>query len=162
MKKILKKLKKEFKNLKKVLFSPGSLLAIIVSMLWIGYLFYCFNNSENIIWNMWYAFYIIELALKIWITILFWLFIWSTFYKIMYFSKFKKRHIWIWWFASFFWILASWCPACSISIASYLWLTGIISTFPFSGIELKVLSFMMLLYVVYATLSTLEVCKIKK
>ncbi len=150
------------KNLKKVLFNISSLIAIVMWIVAIWGVFIYFSHSELIIWNLGYTFFVVDLIFNILITLIFGLFIWSTVYKILYFSTPTKRHLWVWWFASFFWILVSGCPACSISVASYLWLTWVIAVFPFSGIELKVFSLIMLLYVVYSTLKTLEVCKIKK
>lgn len=150
------------KNLIKVLLKPSSAIATIIAIIAIWALFAYFKNSELIIGNLWYTFYISELILDVLIALLFWLFIWSTVYKIFYFSTPTKKHIWIWWMASFFWILVWWCPACSITVASYLGLASILSVFPYHWIELKVLSFIMLLYVVYDTLKTLEVCSIKK
>jgi len=150
------------KNLLKVLSKPSSVISVVISILSISILFYNFQNSELIIWNMGYTFYITELILDIAIAILFGLFIWSTVYKIFYFSTPTKKTIWLWSIASFFGILVSGCPACSITLASYLGLASILSVLPYHWIELKVLSFIMLLYVVYDTLKTLEVCDIKK
>lgn len=150
------------KNLKKVLLKPSSALSTFIAILAIWSLFYYFKNTQLIIGNLGLTFYIAELTLDIFIALLFWLFIWSTVYKIYYFTAPKKKHIWVWWFASFFWIFVWGCPACSITVASYLGLASILSVFPYYWMELKVLSFIMLLYVVYDTLKTLEVCSVKK
>ncbi len=152
------------KNLKKVLIKKTSLLATFIWIVAIWSLFYYFNNYELTIWNMWYTFYMVEFSLDIIIAILFWIFIWATIYKMTYFSissSNKKSNI-IWWLWWFFWVLVTGCPACSITLASYLWLASILSVLPFYWVELKVLSFLMLLYVVYDILNTLEVCKVKK
>jgi len=117
-----------------------------------------FIQKELIIWNLGYIFFITEVSLTILISILFWLFLWSTFYKIEYF-KIKKTGIWFFWW--FLWVLVSGCPACSITLASYIWLASIISALPYYWLELKVLSLGMLLYANYATLNNLELCKIK-
>ncbi len=149
-------------NLKKVLTKQSSLITTIISILSIWSLFLYFKNTELIIWNLWITFYIVELCLDIFIALLFWLFIWSTVYKIMYFAWPTKKTMWVWWIASFFWVLVSGCPSCSITLASYLWFASVLSVFPYHWIELKVLSLIMLLYVVYDTLKTLETCNIKK
>jgi len=151
-----------FKNLLKVLLKPSSSISTIISVIAIWSLFFLFTNKDLIIWNLWINFYITELILDIFIALLFWLFIGSTVYKIFYFSTHTKKHLWVWGVASFFGILVSGCPACSITLASYLGLASILSILPYHWIELKVLSFIMLLYVVYDTLKTLEVCSIKK
>ncbi len=149
-------------NLKKVLSSKTPVISTIIAIILIGSLFNYFSDRELIIGNMWYGYYIFELSLEIIITILFWLFIWSTVYKIKYFSKPNKKHLWIWWVASFFWIIVAGCPTCSITLASYLWLASILAVLPYYWLELKVISVFLLVYVVYDTLKTLEVCKIKK
>ena len=149
-------------NFKKVILTPSSLWSTLIAMALIGSLFWYFHNSELTIGNLGYTFYYTELALDILITILFGLFVWWSVYKILYFSHFKKKHFWVWAVASFFWILVGWCPACSITIASYLWLASFLAVLPYNGIELKVLSFVLLVWVVYEVLKTLEVCSIKK
>ena len=149
-------------NLIKVLTKPSSFITMLVSVLSIWFLFYSFTESNLIIGNLWMSFYVIEIVLDILVALLFWLFVGSTVYKIMYFAWPTKKTMWVWSIASFFWILVSGCPACSITLASYLWLASILSVFPYHWIELKVISFLMLLYVVYDTLKTLETCNIKK
>ena len=149
-------------NLIKVLTNPSSFITTLVSVLSIWFLFYSFTESNLIIGNLWMSFYVTEIVLDILVALLFWLFVGSTVYKIMYFAWPIKKTMWVWSIASFFWILVSGCPACSITLASYLWLASILSVFPYHWIELKVISFLMLLYVVYDTLKTLETCNIKK
>ncbi len=150
------------KNLKKVLFKKKSLIATFLWIFTIVTMFYHFQNYKLTIWNLGFNFYIIEISLDFFIAILFWLFVWASIYKITYFSSSNNKNTFIWWIWWFFWVLVNWCPSCSITLASYLWLTSILSVFPFYWIELKFLSFFMLLYVVYDILNNLEVCKIKK
>lgn len=145
-----------------------NLIKILKSKIWISWIvfwitvimlpYFYFLNKQLLIGNLWYSFFLIELTLTIIIAILFWLFIWSTVYKIKYFSV-GKSWIWIMWW--FLWVLVTGCPACSITFASYLWLAGIMSVFPYNWLELKVLSIAILLYVNYTIIKTLEVCKIK-
>ena len=148
-------------NLKKVLTKKSSLIVTLISTLSISFLFYIFTESDLIIWNLGFSFFITVMVLNILVAILFWLFVWSTFYKIIYFSNTNKKNIWVGWVASFFGILVSWCPACSITLASYIGLASFVSVLPYSWLELKIASFVMLLYVVYDTLKKLEVCSIK-
>ena len=145
-----------------------NLIKIFTSWLWIfGFILWIliivipsiyFIQQELIIWNLGYNFFIVEVSLTFLISILFWIFLWSTFYKIKYFQV-KKTSIWF--FGWFLWVLVSGCPACSITLASYVWLASIISTLPYYWLELKVLSLWMLLYANYSTLKNLELCIIK-
>lgn len=150
-----------YKNLKKVLYKKLSFLATIISIVAIWALFYFFDDSQLTIWNLGYNFYITQFTLEIIISLLFWIFVWATIYKLTYFSSNNTKNNFIWWLGWFFWVLVTGCPACSITIASYIWLASIISVFPYHGLELKVLSFVLLLYVVYDTLYNLEICKVK-
>ncbi len=119
---------------------------------------YYFLDSQMIIWNKWYLYFYFELILDIFISILFWIFLWATLYKLSYFSVWKTWVWFIWWFL---WILISWCPSCTITLASYFWLASIISVFPFGWIELKIISVLILLYASYSTLKNLEICTLK-
>jgi len=126
---------------------------------------YYFTNKDLIIWNLWYNFYIVEIVLSISISLLFALFMWASLYKMFFFSQIDWRNITknVWWFIWWFlWILVSWCPACSITIASYIWLASLISLLPYYGLELKIISVIMLIYVNYSIIKNLEVCKMKK
>ena len=49
-------------------------------------------------------------------------------------------------FGSFLSVLVSGCPACSITLASYLGLSSFLSALPFFGIELKIAGLGLLLY----------------
>ena len=147
------------KNFFKVIKSFVWIFWIILGSAIIALPSYYFIEKDLIVWNLWYHFYLLELILTIFIAIFFWLFIWSTLYKVKFF-QIKKS--WLWFFWWFIWVLVSWCPACSITFASYLWLWTIVSILPFYGIELKILSLVILFYVIYSTLKTLEICSIKK
>jgi len=147
------------KNILKILKSKIWIFGIILGITIIIIPSYYFFEKDLIIWNFWYSYYLLEVSLTVIIALLFWLFLGSTLYKMKYFSV-KKSGIWFFWWL--IWILVSGCPACSITLASYFWLAWIISVFPFWWIELKILSIIMLLYVVFITIRNLEVCKIKK
>ncbi|MDD2871084.1 MAG: hypothetical protein PHS49_03765 [Candidatus Gracilibacteria bacterium] len=148
-------------NLKKVFLNKISFLASVLSFLAMIYLFNYFASRELVIGNLGYNFYLTELSFDILIAILFGLFVGSTVYKMNYFSKTDKKNTILGGIGGFFGVLITGCPACSITLASYLGLASIISVFPFYGMELKVLSLALLLYVVYDTLKSLEVCKVK-
>ena len=146
------------KNIIKIISSFIWIIWIIIGISIIVIPAYYFMNKDLIIWNLGHNFYITEMSLTVVISLLFWLFLWATLYKINYFSV-KKSWIWIiWWFL---WALVSWCPACSITLASYLGLASFMSLFPYWGLELKFLSVFILLYANYSVLKNLEICKFK-
>ena len=146
-------------NAKKLFYKKASLLVMLLWIFIIAAPSYYFTNSLLIIWNLWVMFYYTEIILTLVISLLFWIFLAAVFYKLNYFST---KKYWIWMFWAFIWVVVSGCPACSITLASYIWLAGIISVFPYSWLELKFISVLLLLYANYYTIKNLELCKIKK
>ncbi len=151
-------------NLLKIVKSKIWIFGIILGIAFIVMPYYYFSDFNTILscfeYNCYkFDFFLSELILTILITILFWIFFGATLYKLKYFSVKKSG---VWFFAWLIWILVTGCPACSITFASYFGLAGIISIFPFWGLELKIISVIMLLYVDYVTIRDLEICKIKK
>ncbi len=61
---------------------------------------------------------------------------------------------------SFLSLLITGCPACSITIASYLGLASVLATLPFFGYEVKVLGLLVLLYSTFYLAKNLTNCKI--
>lgn len=59
-------------------------------------------------------------------------------------------------------LIVTGCPACSIWLASYLGLSAFISWLPYDGIELKVLSVLLMWYAVYDMWKKLDICEIKR
>jgi len=145
-------------NLRKVFLSLSGIMGILLGMSIILIPSYYFFDSQLIIGNLWYRFYLFEIILTSSIVILFGIFMGASFYKIHYFQASSS---WAGAIGGFLWILVAGCPACSITIASYIGLAGIISIFPFYGLELKVISVFLLIYANFSILRQLELCKIK-
>jgi hypothetical protein len=146
----------------------NNIIKVLQSKIWIFWIFLWlliislpsiyFIEPELMIWNLWYSFYITEVILSVFIACLFWIFLWSTLYKVDFF-KVKDTKSWFIW--AFLGLMVSGCPACSITIASYMGLAWILSTFPYYWLELKFLSVFMLIYACYSTLNNLELCRVK-
>ena len=147
-----------FRNLFKVLKSKIGLFWIIFGIVLIAIPSYYFLDTEIIIGNKGYNYLYFEILLDVLISILFWIFIGATLYKMSYFNV-KKT--WVWFLGWFLGILVSGCPSCTITLASYLWLAGFVSVLPYDWLELKVISVFLLLYVCYTTLKKLETCELK-
>lgn len=148
-------------NTKKVLKDTMSLLIVSFSFILFGVIFYLYSDFALVAWNYSVAFASIEVWTEVLITFFGSLFFWASFYKIKYFRHIKKRHTTGWIIGSFFWILVGGCPACSITLASYLWLSSFLFLFPYWWLELKVIWLIILSISLYFTLRDLEVCKIK-
>jgi len=147
-----------FRNLFKVLKSKIGLFWIIFGIVLIAIPSYYFLDTNMVIGNKGYNYLYFEIFLDVLISILFWIFIGATLYKMSYFSV-KKT--WVWFLGWFLGILVSGCPSCTITLASYLWLAGFVSVLPYDWLELKVISVFLLLYVCYTTLKKLETCELK-
>lgn len=148
-------------NTKKVLKDTMSLLIVSFSFIIFGIIFYLYSDFALVAWNYSVAFASFEVWTEVLITLFWSLFFWASFYKIKYFRHIKKRHTTWGIIGSFFWILVGGCPACSITLASYLWLSSFLFLFPFWWLELKVIWLIILSISLYFTLRDLEVCKIK-
>ena len=147
------------KNFIKVISSPVGIFWILLGIAIILFPTYYFLDGMLVIGNLWYAFYLSEIILSGIISILFWVFLGASLYKIHYFRVQSTGTGLLW---GFLWVLVAGCPACSITLASYIGLAGIISVFPFYGLELKVLSVLLLIFSNYSVLRNLEVCRVKK
>jgi len=146
-----------FEKIKKIL-NLKNIIVFLAGFSLMVYFEYLFLNSELIIWNLWLKFYYTEISIVFINSILFWSFLALTFYRLEYFSVKKS----VFWFIGWlFWIAVSWCPACSITLASYIWLAWFLSVLPYSWLELKIIAFFLLLYANVSTYKNLEVCKIK-
>lgn len=150
-----------FVNIQKVLKDTMSLLIVSFSLLIFGLIFYSYSNFALVAWNYSVAFAYGEVWTEVLIALFGALFFGASFYKVKYFRHIKKRHTTGWVIGSFFWILVGGCPACSITLASYLWLSSFLFLFPFWWLELKVVWLIILGISLYFTLRDLEVCKIK-
>lgn len=58
-------------------------------------------------------------------------------------------------------VLVSGCPACSITVASYLGLASLFSGLPWFGLELKIIGLLLLLYSTNSLAKSLYSCKLK-
>lgn len=128
-----------------------------VAIMW--FLEFYFLNAELVVYNMGIPFYTTEIIFSTLNSLLFWIFLALSFYKLEYFSV---RKSWVWFIGSIAWIIVSGCPACSITLASYIGLAWIISALPYMWLELKVLAFFLLSFAVWQVSSNLKTCSIKK
>lgn len=154
---------KEIKNNFVEVFSRWySILLFTITSLLIGYLFGYFTNTELIAGNygndyMWWL-----ISIQTLITLLFGIFVPISFYKIKYFGSFSIKENLSSGSGTFLGLLVAGCPACSITLASYLGLTSIVLLLPWNGLELKIIAVPLLIYANISLLRDLKVCKIIK
>lgn len=149
-------------NIHHVIKSPlaltvGMLLTLVLWIVWRN-----FMDIHLMHGNMWKMRSTIELVLFVVFLVLFWLFIAISVYKAQYFWTGNTKELGLWSIWSALWMLVMWCPACSITLASYIWLASIISLLPYKWLELKVLWVFTLVYVIYSSLKTLHTCSIEQ
>lgn len=152
-----------FKNFKLV-FSKWQygLIAFIVFALFES-IFVFFSNSEITKVNIGVGFFYIELVSQVLIALLFGVFVAVSIFKLLFFADFsKKKRSSLGVFSGLISVLVAGCPACSITLASYVGLAGFFSVFPFYGLELKVLTVPLLLWVNFSILRDLTSCSLKK
>lgn len=149
-------------NLKSVFlnYKYGVLFIILIGLVLL--FFQWQTQRELIIANYGYTYFMWIWIIQYILAILLSLFITLSAYKVFYFSNASVKEEGVGSIASFFGILVAGCPACSLTIASYVGLAGFISFLPYDGLELKVFSIILLLVISISILNTLHVCKIKK
>ena len=128
----------------------------------IYYLFDLFTYKQLIIGNYGEIYYFSHLISQIIISLLFALFLTMSVYKFIAFSSYSAKDGSTSFFATFVGILAAGCPACSITFASYIGLAGLLSLFPYDGLELKIIAIPLLGYANYSLSKSLYTCKISK
>jgi len=119
-----------------------------------------FSDRALIAGNFGTTYATINLIFDIINIILIWLFVASFSYKRRLFGTSSKNNQsgWFWSITS---VLVSGCPACSITLASYLWLASLFALLPYNGLELKILGTLVLIWSVYSNIKDLNSCKRK-
>ena len=155
-----------FKNLRTNFISVFSKIdyIIVFSVLCVLFFLFFYSQTHNdlIAGNYGHTYLMWQWIIQVVLTIQLSLFITISAYKVFYFSSFDVKENGAGAFATFFGILAAGCPACSITIASYIGLAGFLSLFPYGGLELKILSVFILIIAIIYILKDLHICQIKK
>ncbi len=149
------------KNIRYVLRSPWAILIALVLTAILWAIWWRFMDLPLLAGNMWQTRATTELVLFVIFLLLFWLFVAISVYKAQYFwwGDTKELSLWsLWWFLG---MLVMWCPACSVTLASYIWLASVVSLLPYKWLELKVLWVLTLVYVIYSSLRSLHCCSLE-
>ena len=140
----------EFKNNFLEIFKNKNYVFLsIITFILIGLVFEYFTDSELIKGNMGANYLYILITSQILISFLFAIFISAFYYKYKKFNIIETNENRTSFSALFLGVLVAGCPACSVSIASYIGLAGLISLFPYYGLELKIIAIPMLVYANY-------------
>lgn len=148
-------------NLIEVFSKWYSQLTLVITTILIGSIFIYFTNLDLIQGNFGHSYMWAQIILQVLITILFALFVPISVYKFLEFNSFSLKENTTSGLGTFFGVLVAGCPACSITLASYFGLAGLVSYLPWYGLELKIIAVPLLVYANYSLLKDLKVCKIK-
>lgn len=149
-------------NFKDVFSKWYSQLTLVITTILIGSIFIYFTNFELIAGNFGHTYLWWQIIMQLLITILFGLFVPISLYKFLEFNSFSIKENISSGGGTFLGLLVAGCPACSITLASYLGLTSLITLLPWYGLELKIMAIPLLAYANISLLKDLKVCKIKK
>jgi len=146
-------------NAKKVLFQKFFFVYFSLGAFLIAAPTLYFLDVELVTGNIGSWFVYAEIILTVISAVLFGFFLASVMYKVKYFSlKWGAEWAIGWAFV----MIVSGCPSCSITLAYYIGLAGLISSLPYHGLELKFLWIWLISYAIYDQLKYLETCKLKK
>lgn len=146
-------------NIMRIIQDPISLIRWSFVVLCMSLLQYRQFDFQLVVWNLWLAFAWAEIILYVVTTVLFALFVMAQTYKIRCFGRWQKKKTTGWLLGWIIGIVTVGCPACSITIASFVGLSWLIALLPFEWLELKVLAIVLLLRANYMLLKDLMICK---
>ena len=138
-----------------------NIIIFILVTLIVGYFFAYFTDMDMISGNFGHSYMWFQIIAQTIISILFGLFVPISIHKIVVFNSFSLKENLSSGGGTFLGLLVAGCPACSITLASYLGLASIVSFLPWYGLELKILAVPLLLYANISILKNLKVCKVK-
>ena len=149
-----------YRNLILILKNPYALWIGVWTALFLWFLIEYFSDRALIAGNFGTTYATINLIFDIINIILIWLFVASFSYKRRLFGTSIKNNQ-SGWFGSITSVLVSGCPACSITLASYLWLASFFALLPYNGLELKIVGTLVLIWSAYSNIKDLTSCKRK-
>ena len=156
-------LKHRLSNIKKVYSHKESWPITIASALVMGYIFFLSTHIEQIWWNMGKLYTIAQITVQVLLVIFFGLNIALLWHKLKFAAKVNHtaEQAGSTILGSVLSILVSGCPACGLTIASYLGIATLFTGFPLFGLELKILGLLLLTYSILSLSKNMYVCKTK-
>jgi len=153
-----------FYNFLEVYKNKNYLLLFFITLIIISSIFIKFTNIDIIQGNFSNIYLYTQIILQILISILFSIYLPISIYKIRLYKSIPIKENLTSSTGTILGILVAGCPACSITLASYLGLASIISFLPYYGLELKIIAIPLLIYSNYSLLKNLKICnrKLKK
>ncbi|HLD59750.1 MAG TPA: hypothetical protein VI912_02055 [Candidatus Bilamarchaeaceae archaeon] len=148
-------------NLRKVYSRPTSYLITVVASLLIGGVLFYFTDYELIVGNFNQIYANSQVIAQVILSILFGINVSILYYKLKTVSALKPKDYGSTATGSILGIIVSGCPSCGVTLASYLGLASFFSSFPFFGLEIKILGILILIYSINNLLKNLDLCEVK-
>ena len=148
-------------NLREVYSRPTSYLITVVASLLIGGVLFYFTDYELIVGNFNQIYANSQVIAQVILSILFGINVSILYYKLKTVSSLKAKEYGTAATGSILGIIVSGCPSCGVTLASYLGLASFFSSFPFFGLEIKVLGILILIYSINNLLKNLDLCEVK-
>jgi len=152
-------LSQRLSNMKIAYSKTSSYLITIIAALLLELLQLSFTDFPTIAGNLGMTYAIIEGTAQVLLSLLFGMNIALLWYKLKLASSVNVKEGGSTAIGSIIGIIVSGCPACSITIASYLGLASILSSLPFFGLEVKLLGIIIVLYATDSLAKNLTTCK---
>ena len=150
-----------YHNLKEVFSKTSHISISLVCFSIMFFVFYSTTDTLAILGNLGKVYIVATWISQILVALLFSVFISVFVYRWKYFSSFSIKDISGSATGGTLGILASGCPACSVTLASYFGLVGALSYLPFFGLEIKILGILIISYALYSSIKNLKSCPIK-
>jgi hypothetical protein len=149
-------------NIKQLGSDDRSIISWIASFGGILYMWLTFLDMEQMIGNMWVNIAYTQIISHWILAVLFWFFVAATVFKIRRSNKRSPKKTWSGVFGWLFSAIIIWCPSCSISLASYLWMGSFLVNMPGFWVEIKLLWIVVLVRASWTTIRDLYICPIRK
>ena len=156
------KLKQKLQNIKSVYSYFESYLITIISGVLISYLMFKFTNFDAMYYGNGAVYAYVQVIVQVLIIILSGVNFAMLWHKLKFSAEFDAKDTHTTTIGSILGVLVSGCPACGITLASYLGLTSILTSLPFFGTELKFIGLALLIYSTNNLSSNMYLCNINR
>ncbi len=136
-----------------------SWLITLVAALVIGWVFFRFTYFALMVGNLGIAYALAQSILQVLIAFLFGVNVTVLWFKLKLAGSVKKQQSAATAFGGILSVIISGCPACGITLASYIGVASAVAALPLFGMELKVLGLGLLLYSTGSLLKDVGMCK---
>lgn len=155
------KFKEKLENIIMVLKTTDSLIAGILSTVFISAIMFYFTYFEETYYNIGAYYAYLQTISQAVLALLFGINIALLYYKLKFMSQFNAKETNTTVLSGILGVIVSGCPACGITLASYVGLASFFASFPLLGMELKFVGIAILLFSINSLSKNLTSCDSK-